>query len=91
MTSLCVVQIALIGISQSGAADLSGSSVTTVYQIIRILRMIRFASLMNRLYAAAIAAGGAILPALNLSPSYAYFFNLIYGGFVILSFLSCLM
>ena len=91
MTGICAVQIVLIGISQSGAADLSGSSVTTVYQIIRILRMIRFASLMNRLYAAAIAAGGAILPALNLSPAYAYFFNLIYGGFVILSFLSCLM
>ena len=84
-------QIVLIGIFQTGSANLSGSEVTTVYQIIRILRMIRFASLMNRLYAAAIAAGGAILPALNLSPQYAYFFNLIYGGLVILSFLSCLM
>lgn len=84
------MQICLIIVTQSGV-NLTGSSVTTVYQIIRILRMIRFVSLMNRLYAAAIAAGGAILPALNLSPSYAYFFNLIYGGLVILSFLSCLM
>ena len=89
--AMCSVQICLITISHTGAADLSGSSVTTVYQIIRILRIIRFVSLMNRLYAAAIAAGGAIFPALNLSPQYAYFFNLIYGGVVILSFLSCLM
>ncbi len=85
------MQICLIIVTVSGRVDLSGSSVTTIYQIIRILRMIRFVSLMNRLYAAAIAAGGAIFPALNLSPQYAYFFNLIYGGLVILSFLSCLM
>ena len=85
------VQICLIIISQTGKVNLNGSSVTTLYQIIRILRMVRFISLMNRLYAAAIAAGGAIFPALNLSPQYAYFFNLIYGGLVMLSFLSCLM
>ena len=84
------MQICLIIITVSGV-DLSGSSVTTIYQVIRILRMIRFVSLMNRLYAAAIAAGGAIFPALNLSPQYAYFFNLIYGGLVILSLLSCIM
>lgn len=40
---------------------------TTVYQIIRILRMIRFVSLMNRLYATAIAAGGAIFPVSSIS------------------------
>jgi hypothetical protein len=67
------------------------SSITTVYQIIRILRIIRFVSLMNRLYATAIAAGGAIFPAINIKPQYAYFINLIYGGFAILSFLSCVV
>lgn len=51
----------------------------------------RFVSLMNRLYATAVAAGGAVFPALNLKRQYAYFLNLLYGGMAILSFLSCLV
>ncbi len=51
----------------------------------------RFISLMNRLYATAVAAGGAVFPALNLKRQYAYFVNLLYGGVAILSFLSCLV
>ena len=46
---------------------------------------------MNRLYATAVAAGGAVFPALNLQRQYAYFLNLLYGGMAILSFLSCLV
>lgn len=83
------MQITLIILWDCGV-NISGP-VSTVYQIIRILRIIRFVSLMNRLYATAIAAGGAIFPALNVKPQYAYFVNLIYGGLAILSFLSCIM
>lgn len=85
----CALQITLIilwdkGISIHGPA-------ATVYQIIRIFRLIRFASLMRRLYATATAAGGSILPAFTVKPHYAYFVNLIYGGLAMLSFFSCLM
>lgn len=62
-----------------------------IYQIIRILRMIRFASLMNRLYATAVAVGGSVIPGGAVKPQYAFFINLIYGGLAILSFLSCLL
>ncbi|BDA50689.1 probable potassium/sodium hyperpolarization-activated cyclic nucleotide-gated channel [Coccomyxa sp. Obi] len=82
-------QITLIILSEKGV-EINGK-VATLYQIIRILRIIRFVSLMNRLYASAIAAGGAIFPALNLKPHYAYFVNLIYGGLAILNFLSCII
>ena len=39
----------------------------------------------------AMAAGGALLPDLDMKPHHAYFLNLVYGGLAILSFLSCLM
>ncbi len=87
--TMFAVQIVLIILSERGV-DISGP-ISTLYQIIRILRLVRFISLMNRLYATAIAAGGAIFPVLNLKPQYAYFVNLIYGGMAILSFLSCIM
>lgn len=86
---MTTVQIALIILVEKGVSI--NAQVATIYQIIRILRIIRFVSLMNRLYASAIAAGGAIFPALNLKPQYAYFVNLIYGGLAILNFLSCIM
>ncbi len=63
----------------------------TVYQIIRLLRLIRFASLMKRLYATTTAAGTALLPASGFNPQYANFATLIYAGLAVLSFLSCLM
>lgn len=84
-----VAQIVLIILDARGLN--LNNSVTTLYQFIRILRILRFVSLMQRLYATAVAAGGTILPALNLKPQYAYFINLIYGGLAILSFLSCLV
>ncbi len=83
------VQIVLIILVEKGVTI--NGQIATIYQVIRILRIIRFVSLMDRLYSSAIAAGGAIFPALNLKPQYAYFVNLIYGGLAILNFLSCIM
>ncbi|CAL8465088.1 g4623 [Coccomyxa elongata] len=84
-----IAQIALIILTAKGVTI--NAQAATLYQVIRIMRIIRFVSLMNRLYASAIAAGGAIFPALNLKPHYAYFVNLIYGGLAILNFLSCII
>lgn len=63
----------------------------TVYQIIRLLRLIRFASLMSRLYATTSAAGNALSPASSFKPQYANFATLLYAGLAALSFLSCIM
>ncbi|CAL8463823.1 g3357 [Coccomyxa elongata] len=84
-----IAQITLIILWDNGI-NVHGTA-ATVYQIIRIFRMVRFASLMRRLYATATAAGGTILPAFSVKPHYAYFVNLIYGGLAMLSFFSCLM
>lgn len=124
---VCVMQIILLIIYQSGG-NLE-SSVVTSYQIIRVLRLVRFMSLLKRLYATAVAASSAMLPGLNVSHhlaapfivlsggrlagradllcatmaefhfdfcclqithAEANFFNLIYGGSVLASFLACL-
>ncbi len=86
---MVLLQITLIILWDKGI-NVHGTA-ATVYQIIRIFRMVRFASLMRRLYATATAAGGSILPASSVKPHYAYFVNLVYGGLAILSFFSCLM
>ena len=59
-------------------------------QIIRIIRLVRFVSLLNRLYATAMAASAIILPGVTVSHTHAHFFNLIFGGAMLLNFLSCL-
>ena len=59
-------------------------------QIIRIVRLVRFVSLLNRLYATAMAASAIILPGVTLSHTHAHFFNLLFGGAMLLNFLSCL-
>ena len=59
-------------------------------QIIRIVRLVRFVSLLNRLYATAMAASAIILPGVTVSHNHAHFFNLLFGGAMLLNFLSCL-
>lgn len=59
-----IEQIILLIIFQSGG-NLQ-SSVVTSYQIIRVLRLVRFMSLLKRLYATAVAASSAMLPGLNV-------------------------
>ena len=44
------------------------SSVTAAYQIVRVLRLLRFFSLLRRLYATAIATSAFVLPGLSVSP-----------------------
>lgn len=84
-----LLQITLIILWESGVNV--SRHVGTVYQIIRLLRLIRFASLMKRLYASATAAGTAISSTSSFNPQYANFATLIYAGLAVLSFLSCLM
>lgn len=62
---VCAAQIVLLIIYQSGSQ--LQSAVVTSYQIIRVLRLIRFMSLLKRLYATAVAASSAMLPGLNVS------------------------
>lgn len=59
-------------------------------QIIRIVRLVRFITLLNRLYATAMAASAIILPGVTVSHNHAHFFNLLFGGAMLLNFLSCL-
>lgn len=59
-------------------------------QIIRIVRLVRFVSLLNRLYATAMAASAIVLPGVTVSHNHAHFFNLLFGGAMLLNFLSCL-
>jgi len=47
-------------------------------------------SLLNRLYATAMAASAIILPGVTVSHNHAHFFNLLFGGAMLLNFLSCL-
>ena len=60
------LQVVLLAITQSGYA-LTSAAVTS-YQIIRVLRLVRFMSLLRRLYATALAASTALVPGLNVSP-----------------------
>ncbi|KAK9804836.1 hypothetical protein WJX72_007920 [[Myrmecia] bisecta] len=62
----------------------------TAYQIIRILRLTRFMSLLRRLYATAMAATAFIFPGITFSHASIYTFNLLYGGAVLGNFLACL-
>ncbi|BDA48947.1 probable potassium voltage-gated channel subfamily H member 7 [Coccomyxa sp. Obi] len=82
-------QITLIVLWDAGV-NVSRHAVT-VYLIIRLLRLIRCASLMKRLYATTNAAGNALLPASSSKTQFANFATLIYTGLAVLSFLSCLM
>lgn len=59
-------------------------------QIIRIIRLVRFVTLLNRLYATAMAASAIVLPGVTVSHTHAHFFNLLFGGAMLLNFLSCL-
>ncbi|KAK9807740.1 hypothetical protein WJX72_007807 [[Myrmecia] bisecta] len=70
--------------------DDTNLSAITAYQIIRILRLARFMSLLRRLYATAVAATSFIFPGITFSHASIYTFNLLYGGGVLGNFLACL-
>ncbi|KAK9809917.1 hypothetical protein WJX72_001723 [[Myrmecia] bisecta] len=60
-----------------------------VFQVFRIMRMIRFVSVMKRLFTT-IGRSSTILPDWLIPLSTAYFAHIMYGGAVLLNFFACL-
>lgn len=52
----------------TGLRSLDDSTATRVYQAVRVLRLVRFTSLLRRLYATAAVAQQSILPGLHVRP-----------------------
>lgn len=63
------LQVVFIISYDAGNKGLEDSVATKVYQAVRVLRLIRFTSLLRRLYATAAAAQSSILPGLHVSLS----------------------
>ncbi len=61
-----VLQVVFIILYDAGDKGLDDSVATKVYQAVRVLRLIRFTSLLRRLYATAAAAQSSILPGLHV-------------------------
>ena len=61
------MQIVLLNLVVHAHINLS-SDITATYQIVRILRLLRFFSLLRRLYATAIATSAFVLPGLSVGP-----------------------
>lgn len=64
--SVPFVQIVFIILYERGAKGLEDTTATKVYQAVRVLRLVRFTSLLKRLYATAAAAQSSILPGLHV-------------------------
>lgn len=65
--SLWVLQIVFIILYDSGSTSLSDSVATKVYQAVRVIRLVRFTSLLRRLYATAAVAQSSLLPGVHVS------------------------
>lgn len=85
-----IAQIIFIALYQSGNKSLDNGVATKVYQAVRVLRLIRFTSLLRRLYATAAVAQSTIMPGLHVSNALAQLFNICFGGLVLINFLNCL-
>ena len=67
LTKQIIMQVVFIIMYDAGNKGLEDSVATKVYQAVRVLRLIRFTSLLRRLYATAAAAQSSILPGLHVS------------------------
>ena len=60
------MQIILLNLVVHAGVHLS-SSITAAYQIVRVLRLLRFFSLLRRLYSTALATSSFVLPGVSVS------------------------
>lgn len=60
------MQVGFIIAYHSGASYLDDSVATKVYQAVRVLRLVRFTSLLRRLYATAAVAQQFVFPGLRV-------------------------
>jgi hypothetical protein len=79
----------LLLVCQVGGAALNEGS--SAFQILRIVRMIRFFSVMRQLFVLTIGSGsGSLIPGLHCGPRLAHTLNISYASAVLLHFVACL-
>ena len=66
-TLRCAAQIVMLNLVVNAGVTLN-SSVTAAYQIVRVLRLLRFFSLLRRLYSTALATSAFVLPGVSVRP-----------------------
>ncbi|KAK9814109.1 hypothetical protein WJX72_000796 [[Myrmecia] bisecta] len=73
----------------NAAHPVSLGAATPVFQALRVLRLIRFAAVMRRLFTS-IGRSSTVLPRWLLPVGAAYFTHILYGGAVLLNLMGCI-
>ena len=88
-TAIWLSQLSLLAARRSGV---SMGAAAGAFQYIRIIRLVRFATVLRTLARLAVSGGGAgpLLPLPRIRPAVGHALHVLYAGLVVVNFFACL-